>query len=438
MSKPTPKAKEIVLPKLTSYQQVVWDWLGTNNHSGKVAVIKSVRQSGKSFFALLKLIEYGFTFQNTVSAIFEPTLSQSRNMYNLFKKFLDGSNLIKNANAQTLEITLLNGSQILFKSTEQDPRSFTISGLLVLDEAAYLIDEQIYTILPLLQANNTPLIVISTPFIREGYFYDMYLLGLEENKYNTRTFDWAEEKEIERFLTPERKDFYKQTMSPSKYRTEVLGLFLSEEGLLFNGLDACINDTPKQPTVAYIGIDFASGGGGENDYTVLSVVNQDGQQTEIHRTNHLTPTDQIEWLAAIINDISQRATIKTILAEKNSIGAVYIDALNKRLTQPNLTITDWVTTNSSKQDLVTTLQIALENGYISILNNEVMLNELRRYAAEINPTTRVIKYNGKGAHDDTVIALMLSYKAYKSSLGKYTINFNTPNRSSKTLAEKYS
>lgn len=431
------KPREIILPTLTGYQKNVWDWLGQNNHSGKVAVIKSVRQSGKSFFALLKLIEYGFSFQGCISAIFEPTLAQARNMYNQFLKFLDGGGLVKSANAQTLEVTLINGSQVLFKSTEQDNRGFTISGILILDECAYLIDEVIYTILPLLQANNSPLLVISTPFIRDGYFYKMYLMGMDSNNLNIRTFDWSEEKEIEKFLTKERKEFYRQTMSPNKYKTEVLGQFLSSEGLLFNNLDACICSNPTAPTFAYLGIDFATGAGDDNDYTVVSVMNQNGEQVELHRTNHLKPMQQVEWIAGIINDISTRCVIKTILAEKNSIGAVYIDALETKIKQPSLKITDWVTSNSSKQDLVTTLQIALENKQVSILNIEVMLNELRCYQAEINPNSKVIKYNGKGAHDDTVIALMLSYKAFKSSLGTYTISFGKKSGRKPTLSEKY-
>lgn len=431
----TNKPKEIVIPTLTSYQKKVWDWLGTDNHSGKVAVIKSVRQSGKSFFAICKLIEYAFTFKNTESAIFEPTLTQSRNMFNLFKKFLDGSNLIKNANAQTLEITVANGSRVLFKSTEQDPRSFTISGLMVLDECAYLVDDVIYTILPLLQANNAPMLIISTPFIREGYYYKMFLMGSEENTHNVKTFDWSNEKEIERFLPSDRKEFYRQTMSPQKYKTEVLGQFLDNQGLLFNNIGECINTNPQVPKFAYIGIDFGSGE--EGDFTVLSVVNECGQLYEMHRTNNLTPSEQVEWLADIINNIGTYSTIKTILAEKNSIGAVYIDYLNKAI-KGNVKVTDWVTSNSSKQDLVTTLQLALEQGQITLLDNEVLLNELRRYSAEINPTTKVIKYNGKGAHDDTVISLMLAYKAYKSSFGTYTIKLQRKKDTSKqSLRNKY-
>ena len=108
-----------------------------------------------------------------------------------------------------------------------------------------------------------------------------------------------------------------------------------------------------------------------------------------------------------------------ILAEKNSIGAVYIDALKKRISVP---ITNWVTTNKSKKDLVTGLQIALENKEITILNDEKMLDELRKYQAEVNIRTNTVSYNASVGNDDDVIALMLAWKAYKGTLGNYNIS----------------
>lgn len=424
-------SREIILPELTTYQKKVWDWLGDCRGTGKIAVIKSVRQSGKSFFCLLKLIEVSFLHKG-VSAIYEPTLNLARNQYKLLLSFFDGSNLIKSANAQTLEIEFINGSQILFKSTEQTSRGLTISNLLILDECAYLDQEQIYTILPLVNAHNAPIIIASTPFVAEGYYYDMYLIGLEGNNDSVSTFDWSNEKEVERFLTEERKMFYKQTMSPAKFRTEVEGQFLTDNGLLFQNLDKCCQEC-NDIRFAYIGIDFGTGADG--DYTVMSVVNEKGQQYKMYRTNNLSPMQQVDWLANLIKDLATHCTISKILAEKNSIGTVYIDALEGKIGK--IKITDWVTSNDSKQTLVTTLQIALENEMVTILPNDIQMNELKRYQADINVKTKKISYNGKGAHDDTVIALMLSYYAYKNNFGSYTVSFGRKKEKKIRLRNKY-
>ena len=408
---------ELVFPKLTQYQQEVYDWLGDPFESGKIAVIKSVRQSGKTFLLQIELLRMAFSHKCT-SIVFEPTIPLARKVYKSITKALEGSGLIKSANSQLLEVEFTNGSEILFKSTEQLNRGLTVTGLLVLDECAYLDDESIYSILPLVNAHKAPIIIASSPFAMDGYYYTMYLQGLEE-KPLIKTFDWSHHPEISRFLTEEQKALYKQTMSRAKYTTEVEGDFLTDGGLLFTGLENCVGD-PEDDKIIYIGIDFATGSDG--DYTVLSVINNLGQQVKLYRTNNLSPMEQVNWLCGLIKDLASNYTIKTILCEENSIGKVYIDAMKKQLPK-GIVLSNWTTSNKSKQDLVTTFQIALENQYVRILNNPIQLNEIRRYQAEINTKTKVITYNGYKSNDDTVIATMLAYYAYKKHLGKFSIAF---------------
>ena len=407
---------KIVFPKLTEYQQDVYDWLKDPYKSGKVAVIKSVRQSGKTFFIMTEVLKMALSHQTT-SAIFEPTLALSRNVYKSIYKALENTGLLKIANSQLLEIELTNGSTILFKSTEQINRGLTISGLLVLDECAYLDDEAIFSILPLINANNAPLIIASTPFTMDGYYYEMYMKGLEGNEL-IKSFDWSSHPETSRFLTDEKKELYKQTMSRAKYTTEVLGEFLTDGGLLFQGLDECLGTPDNSNRYIYIGIDF--GTGNEEDYTVMSVMNGLGQMVKLYRTNNLSPTQQVEWLCGLILDLAQHYTIRTVLCEYNSIGSVYIDFMKKKLSGHKIQLTNWTTTNKSKQDLVTNFQIALENNYVQILNDPVLLNELKKYQAEINTKTKTISYNGYKSHDDTVIATMLAYWSYKKKMGNFS------------------
>lgn len=389
--------------------------MGDPYQSGKIAVLKAVRQCGKTFFIQIEVIQMALQ-HSSVSAIFEPTLALARNVYKTIVKALEPTGFVKSANAQLLEIELTNGSTILFKSTEQINRGLTITGILVLDECAYLDDESIYSILPLANAHNAPIIIASTPFTMDGYYYTMYLKGLEENTL-IKTFDWSTHPDISQFLTDEKKQLYKQTMSRAKYTTEILGQFLTDGGLLFQGMENCIGEPGTGPIV-YIGIDFATGVDG--DYTVISVFDNRGDMVEIHRTNNLSPMQQVDWMSAIISDLKTRRQVRTILAETNSIGSVYIDALRKNL---KMDVTEWVTSNKSKNDLVTTFQLALENGYCHLLNEPNLLNELRKYQAEINTKTKTVTYNGYKCHDDCVIATMLAYWAYKRGMGKLSISF---------------
>ena len=410
---------ELVFPKLTQYQQEVYDYLDDPFESGKIAVLKSVRQSGKTFFIQVELLKMAFAHRCT-SVVFEPTRDLARKVYKSIDRALDASGLVKISNAQLLEIEFKNGSSILFRSTESMNRGLTVTGLLVLDECAYLDEESIFSVLPLVNAHNAPIIIASSPFTADGYFYEMYLKGLEGND-KIKTFDWSKHPEISRFLSEEQKALYKQTMSRAKYTTEVLGDFLTDGGLLFQNLENCIIDKAGDSNIVFCGIDFATGSGA--DYTVLSVINNNGEMVKLFRNNNLSPMQEVDWLCGLLTDIKGRYTIKTILCEQNSIGKVYIDAMKQKLTRVGLILTNWTTSNKSKQDLVTTFQIALENEYVKVLNNPILLNELKKYQAEINVKTKTISYNGYKSNDDTVIATMLAYYAYKKNLGTVSISF---------------
>ena len=181
--------------------------------------------------------------------------------------------------------------------------------------------------------------------------------------------------------------------------------------MLFTNLNECTG-TPSNQDKIFIGIDWATGSNG--DYTSIVGMNADREQVFIKRINNLSPMKQIDWLAEIIS----KYNVVKILAEKNSIGAVFIDALQKKI-KPR--ITNWVTTNKSKQDLVQYLQSCLENKTITILNDDKMLDELRKYQAEVNIKTNTVSYNAATGNDDDVIALMLACWAIKSNLGNYNL-----------------
>ena len=406
---------EIVFPKLTGYQQEVYDWLGDPYRSQKVAIIRSQRQVGKTFFLQVELIQMAVTHAGTVSAIFEPTIALGRKVWKSVVKALEPTGLIKSSNAQLLEVELTNGSTILFRSCESTNRGISLD-LCILDEAAWLSEESIFEILPMVSARQAALILASTPFTMDGYYFTMFQKGMEGDP-RIKTFDWSSNPETKRFLTDEQKELFKQTMSRSSYLTDICGQFLTSQGLLFQHLDECVKEAPEDTDVIYMGIDF--GTGSEEDYTVLSVFNANGEMTNIHRTNHLTPMQQMEWLAELINGYAKDHSIRTVLGEINSIGKVYADVI-KSLIKP-VAITDWVTTNKSKQELVTTFQLALENEMVGLLREPNLLNELRHYTAEINVKTKTVTYNGYKCHDDCVMASMLGYYAFKKGLGNARI-----------------
>lgn len=409
----------LIMPQLTDYQQRAFDFFGDGR--GKILIIKAPRQVGKTFFNISELIYNASILKKSVSIIVELSAFLARNVYNDITKALNGSGVIASANSTTCEINFINGSQIICRSIESMPRGLTVSGILIIDETCFIDDEAIYTLLPLINANNAGLILTSSPFTAEGYFYNMYIKGMEGDNPNIKTFDWAKEEGTKKFLTDEKKALYRTVMSKNKYTTEILGEFLANDGLLFTNLNACIGEAVPTERTAYIGIDFATGSDG--DYTVLTAINGKAQVFKQVAVNDLTPTKQVDWLVEKINEIKKGYTIRTILAEKNSIGAVYIDYMRKSLLKTNLTVQEFNTSNDSKRRIIEQLQTAFEQAVITIPNDPVLINELKRFQAIVNPTTKVVRYEGKNCYDDRTMSLAFAYEAYLRRLGNFSISF---------------
>lgn len=406
--------RKIKFPKLKDYQEIGFEYLKDSPNSGKTLVVKAKRQCGKSWLANAILLHYSSL--GKVNVVVEPTIAQARRVFKQLVKALSKSGIILSANASTLEIEFINGGEILFKSagSEDGLRGFTVTGVLIIDEAAFIEDEIIDILMPLVDANNANVVLISTPLFTSGRFYEEYING-SKNKLilNWNNYDTSE------FLSPERLEEYRQKISPNKFKSEYLGEFITENGLLFSNLNACIGE-PTKTEIVYLGIDFATGSG--TDWTVISAINQNGEQVFTKRVKDITPTQQVDWLVNIIKDCKEHYDIAKVLAEENSIGKVYNDLLKKKLKPLGVHLTDWTTSNSSKKKLVDTLQLAFDNNRIKILNNEKQLDELRKFQANVNIRTNTTTYGAATGNDDQVMALMLSYYAFKGSLGSYNIS----------------
>lgn len=391
---------EICFPRLESWQQPVYDDVHIARHSGNVFVVKSKRQIGKSCLASILLIEYALV-QKCISVVVEPTQAQSRRIYKQILDMMQPTGLIKTANSQLLIMEFTNGSEILFKSAEQRDalRGFTVSGLLVIDEAAFIQDQIFEILYPTCDANNAPILVISTPLFCSGEFYRLYTRGMRKNPH-TKSYNWSEY-DTSKYLSPEKLQHYKETISPLKFKSEYLGEFISEGSYIFGDLNPCIyypGETKTKPV--YAGIDWGAGNGG--DWTVMVMMDEDRTVTGIISFNDLGPVEQIERLSEVI----KANGIKNVQVEINSIGAVYYDLLKRKIGDR---IRKFNTTNESKREVIENLISAVQTRGIKIPYDEELILELQHYTAEKTPKGS-LTYNGAdGVHDDYVIALALAY-----------------------------
>jgi len=206
-------------------------------------------------------------------------------------------------------------------------------------------------------------------------------------------------------------------MSPLRFKSEYLGEFIDENGLLFINISDCIQKEEINSKPLYAGIDF--GGGLGNDYTVVTLMDMDGNVTRMELTNTLSPMEQVDWIAEILNS---SPSLTKVLAEKNSIGQVYLSALYKKVEHKSI-LKSFDTTNDSKRRIIENLATAINQRHISIPNIREVVSELQYYQVEKTPSGK-ITYNGmRGHHDDAVISLALALEASKTNKSIYNLSF---------------
>lgn len=408
-----------------AHQRAVIDAIGKSKCSYKTVVVKSSRQKGKSFMIANILLYFALNWNKTKNICVSPTLKQAKNIYKTIMDAIEKTGIVKNSNATDLEITFINRSNIRFLSAEmgESLRGYTVTGILCIDECCYISDEVFNTIKPWVDYNKSPILMVSTPYVKEGFFWQYYNYGLEGvNK--VITVDWCDpkfKKEMDKILPPERLEEYRKTMPANKFKSEYLGEWLDDEGTVFIQFKDCAKDVQIQPNdKLFVGIDWAMGGG--NDDTAVSIINDKGEQVFLDYFNNLTPTQQIDRIVEDLNPYMRQIVV--IQPELNSLGGVLTDNLKERL-QGRARIEGFNTTNQSKNELVMDLQTAFEQKTITILNDPKQIRELSFYTAEYNPKTKNVSYNAPlGLNDDLCIAIMLAYNAYKNKkrCGGYAVS----------------
>ena len=410
-----------------SFQQDVIDEVVGAKGTGKIVVVKSRRQCGKSTLISNLLLYYAINYEGTKNYCLSPTLKQGKKLYKSVVKALTKAKIIKSANGSDLSIVLKNDSEINFKSAEQGEalRGETVTGLLCVDEFAYIPDAIYDIIRPWTDFHKAVTLMVSTPFIKEGYFWRYYNYGLEKS-HNTVLIDWADyekyKEDLDKILPPERLAEYESILPKKVFKTEYKGEFIEGGGLVFDFFKEAQKEVKLElKDKLYIGIDWSNQA--NKDYTVVSMLNQNCEQVKLAYWNDLTPLKQIDKVYAELEPYLDQ--IQAVVCETNSLGTPYTDLLRERLQDRHKNkIKEFTTSNPSKNDLVGKMQVALEQGTISLLPDNKQEREFSYYAAEYNPTTKNITYNApSGLNDDTVMATMFAlygFNEYKTT-GVYSL-----------------
>jgi hypothetical protein len=375
------------------------------------------RQAGKSFTAMNLLLKWALEDNGSVSMWVSPVYSQAKKVFTELTQTIAGTGLTKSVNKSELTITFINGSVIYFRSGEREDtlRGYTLTYL-VIDEAAYIKDEVWNTVLrPTVLVQGKKVLFISTPKGR-NWFYNLAMRGMSDDYPQYKTF-YATSFDTP-YITEEELIEAKLSLPETIYKQEILAEFIDDGGEVFSNLKLnCVLTSYPQlmsDKKYYAGLDF----GRQNDYTVLTILNSEGEMVDFYRER------QKSWDIIISEVVAKLRKWKPVCyAEVNSIGDVLYEQLKKQYPS----VQPFVTSSDSKQNLIEDLIMSLNEEKLKLPSpdlNTDLYKELSVFTYEYSPKSRKVKYGApNGFHDDTVISLALSYHSYKkkASYGSYVV-----------------
>ena len=273
--------------------------------------------------------------------------------------------------------------------------------LIVLNEAGIILkDEYLWenAIRPMIMDFDPDQLIGGTPKGR-NMFFDLKVKAEDDKDPRYKNWEYFHRTSYDNpYIQKEVIDELVGDMPEHVRDQEIFALFLEDSASVFRNVKNCIGSKRAKsiPDKSYfIGIDLAK----HVDFTVITVLDGDGNQVYFNRLNKLDWTYQKKLIVEIAESYAGY-----VCMDATGIG----DPIFDDLANEGLDIQGYKFTNASKKPLVESLMIAFEKEQIKILDEPVQLNELQIFGYEISPSG-VLTYSApEGKHDDCVYALALA------------------------------
>ena len=354
------------------------------------------------------MIEY-LCKPHTFNAYISPTFSQGKKVFAELVSLLENTGIIKKANASDLKIESIYGATLKFFSMESPVsiRGNTVSGLLVMDEAAFFPrelpsgeDPYYNVIFPIIKARKPKVLVISTPNGRQGMYYDLYLKAFNQEKgYRELTASIYDDD----LISKEEIEELKRGYPPLAFKQEFEVEFLDNALTVFPNFESCF-DGHYSGGRCWIGIDPSSVG---DDNTIVSIINAENQVKQLKIDGSLDI--KYDKIAKIINEYHPVATY----IENNSIGEVMANEIRKKLINKG-NFHCFTTTNETKKQYISLLAVDIANNEIHFEeDNRLLYSELSTFSFKITKSGNITYAAREGYHDDTVTSLGICLQCRK-------------------------
>ena len=392
---------ELVIPRPLEWQRRVM------NERARFNVVCVGRRSGKT--ELGKILAAEPSVLAYPVGWFSPTY---KDMLEVWRSVVDWLRPITTrVNASERRVELITGGVLEFWSLD-NPNSGRGRRYkrIIVDEAAFvknLMDAWNKVLFPTLADYAGDAWLFSTPKGRND-FYRLWKQGESVNGWA----NWQMPTSVNPHIVASEIQIMRDTMPERVFEQEILAEFLEDGGGVFRRVRECVRDVAQagwRGAGQYLfGVDW----GKHNDYTVVTVLDISSQSlVSMDRFNQIDYTLQRGRLVELYNRFRPVA----IYAEANSIGDPNIEQLRAE----GLPVFPFQTTAVSKKLAIDALSLAFERGDISVIDDEILIDELLSYEVRRLPSGNTTYGAPDGMHDDTVMSLAIAWHGLTASHETY-------------------
>lgn len=330
--------------------------------------------------------------------------------------------IVKSANANDLTIESRNGSTLNFFSAEQGAslRGQTFNYMICDEFAFHKMEQPDGTHLwndilsPTLKARGKKCIFVSTPLGKNNIFYEMYQRGLSDDfpKYASilkTIYD-------DGFITQEEIDEIKKSIPEMSFRQEYLCEWLEDGLSFFQGYSECFDRDLYSGSKSWIGLDCSGDG---QDATICAKISDNGSVELFEAVGTLDM--KYRQIASFINKTNPVA----VYGEINGLGSPMLNEI-KKLVRHKSKVYEWVTSNSSKEEIISNMAVEIANKNLHFMKSDMKLyNELGNFVVTVSKSRKLTFAARGNGHDDRVLATAIALKCredFKHS-GVNNLNF---------------
>jgi hypothetical protein len=390
------------------------------------------RRVGKTYILARKAMDYMATHRNTPVIIISLTEDQAMIIMVMalnYAKEMYPRLIGRGKERPTLRSMVLNGGKMIVRpvgNSGDGARGFE-GGILIVDEAARMPKLFWISALPILLTTNGRIWISSTPFGKQGYFWErfneaynlkdpkarfkVFYISTEEVMKNREIcFSWSEEQRAGALRILEED---KKTMSALEYGQEYLGLFTEDLQSLFSEelieRICCLKRGRATTGKNYLGVDVAGLGEDLSTFEVICKISDDNLEQKENQVMEKAYTGQV---IEKIGGLSLIYNVKKIGVDDGGVGfGVYSGLLQNHKTKKKTIALNNASraTDSNdekhkkilKEEMYFRLLTYMENNKIKLLDDDNIKASLKSIQWEIiqkeedKPKTRIF---GRDSH----------------------------------------